>query len=327
MKRIFTLLFLAVLTLTSCNDDEKIILSDKIDQKVQDVIKSKNDSLIKAMMTSDMHIYKALGTEDFKKNIPSRTRNVSWAFRKQYTNGTYKVYDQYHIIDGIKTKRSEITSIGKGYTFKWTNVSKETYISMLKLPFVLQDYLLILQYTSDGSGKWQIHRMDITPVGRYDLTPYDFLAEAKKLQKKGLNLDAYYYAGTAIEWSKDIEGDIVFDVAGDAQDFKDELADVLNEKYRFPKEVTQIASKPVITEVTVKTAVEGVFPMIVYKTKLPIDSPALEKEYEELRRVAPRMFPDMDFTKKYAFYLATQDLPDGLGGQKQEVKEFKYKRE
>lgn len=326
MKRIFTLLILAALTLMSCNNDEKIILSDKINTKVQQLIKSKNDSLIQAMRTSNLDIYKALGTEDFNKNIQSRTRNVSWAFRKQYTDGSYKVYDQYHIIDGIKTRRSEITSTNKGYTFKWTNTAKETYISMLKLPFVLQDYLLILQYVNDGSGKWQIHRMDITPVGRYGLTPYDFLQEAKKLEKKKLLLDAYFHAVTAIEWSKDIEGDIAYNIADEAEDYKKDLAAGLNKKYPFPTEVKDMKSRPIITDVTVKTAVEGMFPMVVYQTKLS-DSIAMVKEYEELRTIAPKMYPDMDFTKRYAVYVMTKNMPDGRGGTELKSHEFRYKKE
>jgi hypothetical protein len=278
------------------------------------------------MRTSNLSIYKALGTDDFNKNIQSRTRNVSWAFRKQYTDGSYKVYDQYHIIDGIKTRRSEITSADKGYTFKWTNTAKETYISMLKLPFVLQDYLLILQYVNNGSGKWQIHRMDITPVGRYGYTPYDFLQEAKKLEKKKLLLDAYFYADTAIEWSKDIEGDIAYNVADEAADYKKDLAKILNKKYPFPTEIKDMKSRPVITDVTVKTAVEGMFPMVVYKTKLT-DSIAMVREYEELRTIAPKMYPDMDFSKKYAVYIATKNVSGSEDNEQLQMHEFRYKKE
>lgn len=326
MKRIFALLLLTALTFTSCNNDEQIILADKIDSKVQKIIASKNDSLIQAMRASNLSIYKAIGTDDFKKNLQSRTRNVAWAFRKQYTDGSYKVFDQYHIINGVKTSRAEITSATKGYTFKWTNVGKETYISMLKLPFIHQDYLLILQYVNNGSGKWQINRMDITPVGRYGLTPTDFLAEAKKMEKDGHILDAYFYAGTAVAWCEDIEGDIVFNVATEAQGYKEELAEVLNKKYPFPKEVTQIKTRPVITDVSVKTAVEGMFPMVVYESAIEGDSLALVSEYEQLRRLVPRMYPDMDFNKKYVVYTVVRNQPDGSGGIKQVSNEFRYKK-
>ncbi|WP_116787982.1 hypothetical protein [Flavobacterium psychrotrophum] len=326
MKKIIILLFLTIITVTSCSNDEKIILSEKIASEVQQVIKLKNDSLIQAMMRSDLKIYKALGTDDFKKNIQSRTRNVSWAFRKQYTDGSYNIYDQYYIINGTKTKRSEIISADKGYTFKWTNVSKETYISMLKLPFVLQDYLLILQYVNDGSGKWLIHRMDITPVGRYGLTPFDFLEEAKKLEKKNFLLDAYFYTDTAIEWSKDIEGDIAYNIANEAQDYKKELAKILNKKYPFPIEVKEMKSRPLITDLTIKTAAEGMFPMIIYKTNLS-DSISMVKEYEELRLIAPKIYPDMDFSKKYAVYVMTKNVPDGHGGAELKSHEFRYKKD
>ncbi|MNK06463.1 hypothetical protein D3C87_243620 [compost metagenome] len=94
--KIRLLLLFTVLTLQSCmSGSGETLANEKIDSKLRDIIKSKNDSLLHAMSYSDLKIYKALGSDEFVKHLQAKIRNIVWLYRKGYLDNQYTIFDEY----------------------------------------------------------------------------------------------------------------------------------------------------------------------------------------------------------------------------------------
>lgn len=319
-------LILLIITLQSCSSPVTQA-NTTIDPKLRITIKAKNDSLVVAMTNSNLKIFKALGSDDFVDHLQANTRNVVWAFREHYVKDSYSVYDEYLIKDPSVGDKIEIPSAAHGYTYTCVNEDEETYVSLLKLPFIHQDYLLSILYGHKKGGQWKINEMAITPVGRYGNTPFDFYELAKKNELKGLLFDAYFNAGTAVEWAKDVEGRIVYNNQKEMKLYKMTLERKLNDKYKFPKTLNQIATHPSITSIEVITVVEGMFPVVVYDTNVPFSNTAtLEAEYESIREIVPKLYPDCNFNRDHVLFRATQVVPDPHGGTYKKTQDFMFRQ-
>lgn len=327
MKKIFTLLVLSSLVFQSCNKGPQIVSNKAIDAALLKTIAQKNDSLVEAMGSSNMTVFKAIGSTDFLKHLQASTRNVSWAFRENYVNGKYKVFDQHHVINPQAKNKLEIPSEELGYIYTYVNQEKETFVSLIKLPFIHQDYMLSMVYGKAADGKWKLNEMDLTPLGRYDKTPPDYYNAAKEFETKGLLFDAHYNAGSAVEWNKDIEGNLAFDNQKEMKLYAATLEKKLKQKYTFPKVLKDIKTQPSIVNVGIITAVEGNFPAVYYDTKLPIeDTVALKAEYMSMRTIVPKLYPDCNFNTKYVFYRPGKMVQNQDGQYERVNHNFKYER-
>lgn len=328
MKKIIAFLAVCSLLLISCNKEVKLLPQSAIDKNTRQTIRRKNDSLIQALQTSNLKIYKALGTDEFNKHLQARTLNIAMMFRRLYLDGTYKVYDE-HIVTN-KKGQSELKFDNPELGYRYLSISKgeQTYVSMLKMLVTDQDYLLICCYAKQTNGDWKINKLEITPIGRYGLTPKEMYAEAVKAKEKNEFLDAYYNARMTLDWIKsfdDLKSPLQFNLKEEAEELKDEMADKLNNKYKFPLTINQLPGKPVITDISKKLTTKGIFPCVVYESSLGNDEAAMELEYEQLREIAPKLFPDMDFKKQYAVYKVTYHQTGDYGPTVND-KEFFYKR-
>lgn len=328
MKKVIVLLAVFGLLFTSCTPKSEVIPQAQIDKKLRNTIKQKNDSLIQALQTSNLKIYKAMGTDDFIKHLQARTLNIAMMFRRWYLDGTYEVYDENIVKNGKGLAEIKFENPDLGYSYLSINKDKETYVSMLKMPTAEQDYLLICCYSNDGDNKWKINKLEITPVGRYGVTPPQMYDDAEKAKQNGKFLDAYYNAKMTLDWVKsfdDLKSPIKFALKDKAEKLKDEMKDKLNETYKFPITVKALPGKPVITDISKKLTTKGVFPCVVYESTLGEDEAAMELEYEQLREIAPKLFPDMDFKKQYAVYHVTYNQTGDYGPTVND-KEYFYKR-
>jgi hypothetical protein len=308
MKNFIVLLAAFGLLFTSCTPKSEVTPQAQIDKKLRNTIKQKNDSLIQALQTSNIKIYKALGTDDFNKHLQARAFSVAMMFRRWYLDGTYEVYDEHLVKNGKGISELKFSNEALGYEYLSVNKGIETYVSMLEMPTPKQDYLLICCYSNNGDNKWKLNKLEITPIGRNGLTPPEMYQNAVKSEKKGKVLDAYYMSRMVLDWLKgmeDMKTSIKFGHKEDAEKIRKEMAEKLNHKYKFPMVVKELPGKPVISDISIKLTTEGIFPLVIYDTKLGNDEAAMELEYEQLREIAPKLFPDMDFSKQYAVYHVT----------------------
>lgn len=299
MKHIFTLLFIAALTLSSCSEKQEIRTGSSIDSSLKRAITAKNDSLIQALIENNSAVFKAIGTHDFYDKLAAHTSLVAKAFRpRRYTTGDYTPFDELQIVNGDKSSMQEYVSAEKGYTFRWANKHSNQYVSMLRMPFVGLDQLMLLWYVQDTDGKWKIDKMQFVPLGRYGLSPHDCYLEAKKWDKRNKKIMALSYARAGFEWSENMKDPITFPVGAEAKAYTAELADYLDEHYKLPFVVEEVSTKPSILLLGLEEEKEGFMPYVNYESTLGDDTIALKKEFEQLKKIVPKLYPDMDFRTK-----------------------------
>jgi len=300
MKIRILLLVSFIALLQSCNS-ETIKANKNISEKLRETIKSKNDSLLVAMQTSNLKIYKTLGTEKFIKHLQAETRNVVWLYREGYLNNEYTIYDEYEIKLPKAFKYIEIPSEEKKYTFKYLSEEKETYVSLLKTSLYQNDYLLAVVYNLTDKG-WKINDIEVSMFGHLNKTAKEYYDMAKKADEKGMLIDAFQYANVAVVSIDQAESMLKFDEEKSIKLYRDKLNGKLENKYKFPAPIEDIRSQPEVTAVEYALTKEGLFPQITYRTTIPLkDSTRVVDEFNFVKVRVKDMYPDMDFNRKILY--------------------------
>ena len=294
MKKTLTLALIAVMALLqSCTKIETVANKD-IDTALKNTIKAKNDSLIKALITSNLPIFKALGSDNFVKNLQANTRNVSSFYRKHFFTKEYTVFDEYHITDSKTGSKNDILSASHGYTFTFVNDEKESYLSLLKVSNYQFDFVIAVTYGRSGNG-WKIYELDNFFIGNCGKTVYDLYNLAKQNEGKGFLLDAFVYAGAANDC---LNGEDVKFKWTNEKSIKLYLKTIENkvaQKYSFPIALNRINSKPLITGIEARVIASGVVPAITYQTSFSLkDTLNLKKENEAIKKEIRSIFKDLD---------------------------------
>ena len=307
MKIRIVLLF-AILTLQSCmSGSNDTLANDKIDSKLRETIKSKNDSLLDAMSNSDLRAYKALASEKFVKHIQSRTSNFVWLYRKGYLDNKYTIFDEYYNASSKPLVKIKIESEKNGYNFSYVNEQKETYVSLLKASLYQNDYLLIVTYSLTDKG-WRITDLEATMFGHYGKNAKEYYEMAKKSEKNGFLIDAYLYTDMGILSIQESETMLNFNDEKDMRSFHNQLFNTINKKYQFPHTIEDIDTKPEILIIQNHMTKSEMFPLISYKTTIPLkDVEKLEKEYEQIKTKIRKIYTDLDFNRPVVLYIATND--------------------
>lgn len=301
MKIRLLLLLCFAAVLQSCNS-ETITSNKDISEQLRSTIKSKNDSLLVAMQTSSIKVYKALGTEKFIKHLQAKTRNVVWLYREGYLNNSYTVYDEYDVKLSKPFKYVDIPSEEKKYSFKYMAEEKETYVSLLKATLYSNDYLLVVVYNKTDKG-WKINDIDVTMFGHLNKTPKDYYDLAKESEKKGKIIDAFNYADIAVTSIDKAQSMLTFDEEKSMKLYKDKLLSKLEDKYKFPAPVEDIKTLPEVENIQFAFTKEEMLPLITYRTMIPLsDSTRVIDEFNFVKVRIKDMYPDMDFNKNRILY-------------------------
>lgn len=302
------------------------IANDKIDSKLRTTIKSKNDSLLNAMSNSDLKAYKALASEKFIKHLQAKTRNFVWLYRVGYLDNKYTIFDEFYNNSSKPLVQIKIASEKNGYSFSFVNEDKETYVSVLKTSLYQNDYLLIVTYGRTDKG-WRITDIEASMFGHYGKTAKEYYEMAQQREKDGKLIDAVLYADLAVASIKESETMVKFDDEENMEPYQSKLRSKLNEKYKFPRKLDGIDTQPEIMNIEYKLTKEGMFPMIVYKTTIPVkDEEKLKTEYEQVKTKAKSIFIEMDFNKQIVFYKAYNVLPNKIENTQDPFHEFEDRK-
>jgi hypothetical protein len=86
----------------------------------------------------------------------------------------------------------------------------------------------------------------------------------------------------------------------------------VNTKFTFPLTLDNIDTKPKVFRIFPEMINEGFFPMVYYLSDINIkDTTALKIENEKVKQEVGRLFTGIDKDKKFVFYWAFNEIPDG----------------
>jgi len=305
--------FLACLILfTGCQvDSSNTDRNIDIPQKTRTEIQQLNDQLMKAVAANDLTDLKSLMSDALlEKQKGDEWNKIIENVSHSVKDPTYKVLDEFY---ARHSGASGVTNEFKGddYVLAYKVINSDTYASLL-LPNGLTNDLLITAIYGRDNGGWKLNTLTFGQYSVFKRKAPEYLELAKRNYGKLDFIDAVLNIGLAKQCLDPANGSLHYINEKEVNDFDSKIRQEINARYTFPLTLNNINSKPAIVNISPQMINEGVFPMITYISKIPLsDTVALKKENELMKKEVKNVFPGIDSDKKFIFYSAYNEMPDG----------------
>lgn len=312
MTKTLLSLFMLIL-LVSCNSNEPLT-NNEIDVNLRNSFKSKNDSIAMTVRTNNKNAYYLLGSQDFYASIKKNTETLNQIYWDLKITSAPTVMDEFYITEeGIKNH--EIHSDKNGYTIRFANTQKESYVSVLKIHANEQQHYLIAIVYERIEKAWKIEKM--IPA-RYSFFGYDANAMydmAKEKEAKDFIVDAFVFANSAFNLVNNGSKDFIFDQVSEKKDYRNNLLKKLEARHgKFPIDIKETNPASQLLGFDMAYYKKGLHTAVHYGTWVSMDNvPALTSEYEGIKKYIAKNFSDLDRNQPYVFYRAFSQVPDSNG--------------
>jgi hypothetical protein len=315
------LIILTVLTFQSCNLGTSgtpgisgTWKNDNIDRNKREEIKILNDKLFKAIISNDVAGVKALLSDKLLEKVANDLDKLINEVSGSFKSNSYRILDEYNVYntktDIDNTLPSGITN-DNDYVIKYLALNKEMYVSLL-LPNELNNELLITAIYGNYDNHWKIN---ILLFGQYSLfkkTAPDYYQLAKISYDKSYLIDAVNYIGLSKQCLSPANTIFQYQKEKDINEFHEKVMKEANSKFKFPMTLDNIKTKPKVFKIFPKMINEGFFPMVYYLSDISLkDTIALKAENDKVKNEVNRLFKGINKDKKYVFYWAFKEIPDG----------------
>lgn len=314
IKNLF-LLILGILTIQSCHiNGNGTWINDHIEKEKREQVKILNDKLFAAIIGNDVSGVKALFsdklTEKLGQDFDKELENISSSFKSD----GYKILQEYNVQNSSSGNINSIPSgFGeKDFSINYQALNKEMYVSLL-LPVGLDNDLLITVIYGKYGKEWKINILQFGQYSFFNKTAPDYYLLAKENYEKGHLLDAVDYIGIAKQCLLPANDYFHYQKEKEISDFYDKAMKEAKSNFVLPMTLENITTKPKVFRVYPEMINEGFFPMVCYLTEISLkDSNALKTENEKIKTEVNRIFKGIDKDKKFVFYKAFNEMPDGV---------------
>ncbi|MGQ3130493.1 MAG: hypothetical protein ACT6RE_00785 [Flavobacteriales bacterium] len=306
---------LVLLTFSACGGKKPSVLkNEQIPDKVRKETSAVNDKLFRAVSRNDAEAVKALMSDTLlqkhKDGVAPLIQNASTSFSAL----TYKVIDAYYQYNTDPAGADTIFSGSLGtypYAIHFKPVNTETYIALLVPEEDKQEMLITAIYGRYGD-KWKLNTIYFGVLSMFGKSAPDYYKTAKTAYEKQYLADAVNNADLALLCLKP-GGDLFhFGAEKEIEGFAEKVHAEALKTFAFPQVLENIPGKPVVFRIFPESSEKGFFPMVYYKTNIPLsNTAALEAEYEAVKKEVSRLYKGIDKDKDYVFYRAYNQYPDG----------------
>ncbi|CAH0169478.1 MULTISPECIES: hypothetical protein [unclassified Pedobacter] len=299
----------------------EILKNEKINQNTRAQLSALNNKLFKAIAGNDAATVKAMMSDKLLEkdegNIEKLVKDASASLSAK----NYSLLDEYHVKNSTTGVGNTLFSGLAGnndYIIHYLALNKEMYVSLL-LPG--DGELLITAIYGNYNNQWKIN---ILYLGQYRLEKLiapDYYKQALDSYNKSYLVDAANYLVLAQQCLKPGGEYFQYLKEKDINDLSEKVMKEVNAKYIFPLTLENIDTKPKVFRIYPQIMGEGIFPCILYVTRIDLtDVVALKAENEKVRIEAAKLFNGIDKDKKAILYRAFAELPDGV----KEVKSYGF---
>jgi hypothetical protein len=318
MKRILFMI-LPFLCLSGCGLKERygpeILKGDAISKELRSTIKSNNISLLKSLKNRDLSGLRNLLSDPLIESLNEHTDSIIKVYGMTIKDAKFKVLDEYYTKAKVEKQAISIKNDsrkGHEYSLDFVANQKEFYISLLVIKIDAAHSMLLTVIYSRYYTNWLV---DVIRFGSYDFngkTLRTLLKDAKQSLKDSNLVDAHINITLANSCAASASNILTYKNETVVTDFIKSLNRVVNATYHFPIKILTIASQPEIQELSfIDLPDEGCFPMVIYKTKIPISHlKDLKAENDLLQTKIGSIFKGIDQSKKYVLYRAINQMPD-----------------
>lgn len=313
MQKFNKILLIGFIFLTGCsvnsgNWNENIDIKNRkqinlLSNKIMDALAENNPSKLKEVIS--MELEKKSGAE-----INSFVEIVHEKFEPK----DYTILDEYlESNSAIGTIGVAMKSVTGEYAYKvsYPILTKETYIALLINNGSAKSELVTCIYGKYGKD-WKLNVLKVGDYSYFGKTAIDFYNQAKTNYEKGNLIDAATDILMIQLTATPAEDLFHYQNEATISAFANKVLAEANAKFVLPKIVEEIKTNPQILNVSPIAMDEGIYPTVNYLSFISLkDTVALKKENDELQKIIGKILPGIDKGKKYVFFKAYNEMPNG----------------
>ena len=313
IMRKITLLLFGLTLLFGCSVGSEN-WNDHIDAESRAQIKILDEKIIEALSENNPQKLKELFSDELKKKSGNETDAFVDKVHESFKAKTYSLLDEYLAINSaMGTTATTMKGVSGKYDYKinYPVLTKETYISLLFDSGGGNQHLVTAIYGKYGND-WKLNVLKIGDYSFFGKTAVDFFNQAKENYEKGNLIDAAI--GVIMLQRTASPADKIFEYQNIQvmTEFAQKVMAEANTKFALPKTIKELKTNPQILNITPKPMAEGIFPMVGYLSKISLkDTVALKRENDELKKVIGSIIPGIEKGKKYVFFQAYNEIPNG----------------
>lgn len=315
MKHLFFLTMLIAFVLQGCNvGTTKYCMDESIKQRLRNEIQALDKKVLEAVTTNNPHLIRTILSD---KLLEKDGNNIDLLIKQAGSvipNADYRILNQFYVKNSTTGIGNTIMSGKKGlndYMIHYQSINKEIFISVLIPKGGLDEFIITNIYGKYPDG-W---RLNIIQFGQYKVngqTAPELYSKAKEKYEKGYLIDAAMNIFLCLQVANPANKFWKYQKGEEMKRMHEKIMTSVKSRYSFPLTLEEIDSKPQIFTINPQGMNEGYFPIIAYLTNIDLeDTIGTKEENEKIHKIIGKTFSGIDKDKKYIFYKAFSQVPDG----------------
>ncbi|NVN95772.1 MAG: hypothetical protein HXX18_10870 [Bacteroidetes bacterium] len=315
MKQGVLIMAIILFGLQSCNvGTYDSVSNEKIDAQIKNEINDLDKIVVKSIFENNPKLIKGIMSDILVKQSGDKIDDIIHQTNSLVDNKEVRVLDQFYVKNTTKGLSNTVMSGLNGqndYIIHYKAENKEIFISLIVLKNGLDELLSTNIYGKYKEG-W---KLNIIHIGEYTLngmTATELYKKAKEQYENGFLVDAANNMFLSSQVLKPANGYWQYQIEQEMKKFYELMIGKTKDKYQFPITLMKIETKPQILNISPQGMNEGYFPLINYLTKIDLkDTLRTRIENDKIHNLIGTIFKGIDLDKKYIFYKAWNEIPDG----------------
>lgn len=315
MKKLILLTIITAFGLQGCNVGTTGTWKDEnIEQGLKSEIETLDKKVLEAVTTNNVDLLKSIMSDKLLEKSGSDIGQLIEQASRVITTTDYKVLNQFQSKNSTTGIGNTIVSGVSGlndYVIHYQALNEEMFISLLIPKSGLDEFIVTNIYGKYPEG-W---KLNILQFGQYKIngqTAPELYIKAKAKLDNGYIVDAANNMFLCSKVANPANKFWQYQKEDEMKALQETIMKSVNEEYSFPLTLEQVDSKPKILTIYPQGMKEGYFPMVEYLTNIDLeDTTATKVENNQIHDLIGQTFSGIDKDKKYIFYKAFSEMPNG----------------
>lgn len=315
MKRLILFITLTTLGIQGCNFGSTGTWKDEnIDQNLKNEIEALDKKVIEAVTTKNANLLKSIMSDKLLEKSGKNTEQLIEQASNIIPTTDFRILNQFKVNNSTTGIGNTVISGVSGlndYIIHYQALNIEMFISILIPKNAYDEFIVTNIYGKYGDG-W---KLNILQFGQYKIngqTAPELYSTANKEFANGYLVDAANTMFLCSQVSSPANQFWQYQKEAEMKTLQETILKLINTEYSFPLTLEKIDSKPKILTIYPKGIQEGYFPMVEYFTNIELkDTIATRSENDQIHDLIGQIFNGIDKDKKYIFYKAFDEIPDG----------------
>jgi hypothetical protein len=315
MKNLIFLTILTAFGLQSCNvGTTGTWKDDNIEQSLKNEIRTLDTKALEAVITKNSELLKSIMSDKLLDKSGDNIDQLIEQAGNMISTTNYKILNQFQAKNSTTGIGNTVLSGVSGlndYIVHYQALNEEIFISILIPKSGLDEFIVTNIYGKYPDG-W---KLNILQFGQYKIngqTAPELYSKANEEFDKGYLVDAANTMFLCSQVANPANKFWQYQKEDEMKALQETIMKSVNAEYSFPLTLEKVDSKPKILTIYPKGMQEGYFPMVEYVTNIDLkDTTATKAENDQIHELIGQTFSGIDKDKKYIFYKAFSEMPNG----------------